>query len=298
MVAAIPVPAERPERLISVSREHGVLAVYAHPDDEAHVGGTMAHFRERGVPVTLICATRGEVGEISDESLATPETLGYVRELELRAAMAQLGVLDVRFLDYRDSGMEGTPENEDRRSFHQAPAEEAVERIVRVMRDARPRIVLTWEPGGGYGHPDHIACHNHTVAAFDAAGDAGAYPEAGEPWQPDELYYGRLPIKKLGKAVEELEKRGLLPDDFPQEFRDRLREAREEPDPVISVRLDARPYDRTKHRSAGMHRSQWGEGSIFAGMPDDLRQLAFGDELFYRMRPEWPEEAEPSEGFE
>ena len=283
---------------MSVSRDHGVLAVYAHPDDENQVAGTMAHFRERGVPVTLICATRGEVGEISDEALATQETLGYVRELELRAAMAQLGVWDVRFLDYRDSGMAGTPENEDRRSFHQAPAAEAVERIVRVMREVQPRIVLTWEPDGGYGHPDHVACHTHTVAAFEAASDVSAYADAGEPWQADELYYGRLPIKRLGEVVDELEKRGLLPEDFPQEFRDRLREARAEPEPVISVRLDVRPYGETKHRSAGMHRSQWGEGSIFAGMPDDLRELAFGDELFYRMRPAWPEDAEPSEGFE
>jgi LmbE family N-acetylglucosaminyl deacetylase len=97
----------------------GLLAIYAHPDDETFgVGGTMAKYADRGVPVTMVCATRGEVGEIAPGTDATPETLGQFREQELRDAMAILGVHDVRFLDYRDSGMRGTPENEDPRNLH------------------------------------------------------------------------------------------------------------------------------------------------------------------------------------
>src|SRR5207249_130525 len=152
-----------------------VLATYGHPDDEGQATGTLARLLQRGAQVTLLCATRGEVGEISDLSLATPETLQYVRELELRAAMAQIGLSDVRFLPYRDSGMAGTPENEDPRALHAQPAETVVGDLVRLIRDVRPHVVLTWEPGGGYGHPDHIAVHKHTVAAFEAAGDAAQF---------------------------------------------------------------------------------------------------------------------------
>lgn len=96
-----------------------ILAVYGHPDDEGQVTGTLAHFIANGAVATLVCATRGEVGEISDPALATQETLWYTRELELRAAMAQIGLADVRFLPFRDSGMVGTPENDDSRSLHQ-----------------------------------------------------------------------------------------------------------------------------------------------------------------------------------
>lgn len=107
-----------------------VLAAYGHPDDEGQVTGTLASFVARGAAVTLVCATRGEVGEISDPSLGTPETLGYVRELELRAAMAQIGLADVRLLPFRDSGMDGSPENADPRCLHQQPAEVVVGHMV------------------------------------------------------------------------------------------------------------------------------------------------------------------------
>src|SRR5687768_16277194 len=105
----------------SDSMSQTVLVVVAHPDDEVFgMGGTMARLIDDGPAVTVVCAPRGEVGEISDPALATPETLGEVREQELRNAMRELGVEDVRFLDYRDSGMAGTPENEDTRAFIQA----------------------------------------------------------------------------------------------------------------------------------------------------------------------------------
>ena len=160
-----------------------ILAAYGHPDDEGQVTGTLAAFIARGAKVTLVCATRGEVGEISDPALATPDTLGYVRELELRAAMAQIGLSDVRLLPYRDSGMAGTPENDDPRSLHQQPAEAVVAQLVAVIRELRPHAVFTWDPSGGYGHPDHVAVHKHMVAAFDAAGDAAQFPEAGAAWR-------------------------------------------------------------------------------------------------------------------
>src|SRR5687767_1476631 len=136
--------------LVSKSRgdmmSAALMAVYAHPDDEVFgVGGAMGYYADRGVKTILVCATRGEVGEISDPALATPETLAEVREQELRCAASTLGVSELIFLDYRDSGMDGTPPNQDPRAFIQANPEEAIEKLVRLIRREQPQVVLTFE---------------------------------------------------------------------------------------------------------------------------------------------------------
>ena len=145
------------------------MTVFAHPDDETFsVGGSMAAAVDAGWRVVSVCATRGEVGEIADPSLATPETLGAVRESELRAACAALGVSDVRFLGHRDSGMEGTPENADPRAFARQPDERIVAELLDHFRELGPDVVVTFEPGGVYGHPDHKKISRTATAAFDA----------------------------------------------------------------------------------------------------------------------------------
>src|SRR5512136_839916 len=171
-----------------------LLALFAHPDDEAFgTGGTIAHYATDGTCVTLVCATRGEVGEIAEGTGATPQTLGEVRENELRCAAETMGVREVIFLGYRDSGMAGTPENQHPQAFVNAPAEEVVRQLVEIIRRVRPEVVVTFEPHGGYGHPDHIAIHNYTVAAFHAAADGARYPDLGAPWQAERLFYTALP---------------------------------------------------------------------------------------------------------
>jgi LmbE family N-acetylglucosaminyl deacetylase len=262
-----------------------ILAVYGHPDDEGQVTGTLAAFIARGAKATLVCATRGEVGEISDPSLGTPETLGYVRELELRAAMAQIGLIDVRFLPFRDSGMAGTPENEDARCFHQQPAEVVVAQLVATMREVRPHVVFTWDPNGGYGHPDHIAAHKHTVAAFEASGNGDVHPGAGEPWTPSYLYWGAFTMKRFAGMFLELQKRGLMPEGIDPERRERFEKAMAEPDPPVSNSVNVREFVAAKRRAASMHRSQFGENSMMARIPDDLRESFYGEERFFRARP-------------
>ncbi len=188
----------------------GLLAIFAHPDDETFgVGGTMAHYRDRGVPVTMVCATRGEVGEIAPGTDATPETLGRFREQELRDACAILGVSDVRFLDFRDSGMAGTPENDDPRCLHRAEPERVIEPLVHVIREVRPDVIATWDASGGYGHPDHIAVHHHATAAFHAAADAARYPSAGDGWRVPALFYNAIPVEEFMNLFEEARKRGI-----------------------------------------------------------------------------------------
>lgn len=274
-----------------------VLAVYGHPDDEGQVTGSLARFIADGDRVTLVCATRGEVGEISDAALATPENLWYVRELELRASMAQIGLSDVRLLPFRDSGMDGTPENEDPRSLHQQPPEVVVQELVRVMREVKPHLVFTWDPTGGYGHPDHIAVHKHTVSAFDAAGNPEAYPDAGEAWSPHRLYWGARTMKRFAGVFLEMERRGLLPEPIAPERRERFDKAMSEPDPPASVILDVSAHIPLKRAAAGMHRSQFGENSMFARIPDDMRAHFYGEERFYQARPEWPEGQPPHNDF-
>jgi len=270
-----------------------VLATYAHPDDEGQATGVLARFLKHGAQVTLVCATRGEVGEISHEELATPETLGYVRELELRAAMSQIGLKDVRFLPYRDSGMDGTPANQDPRCLHAQPAEVVVGQLVFLMRELRPHVVFTWDPSGGYGHPDHIAVHRHTLAAFEQAGDPAAFPESGTPWQPKELFWGARTMKQFAGMYLELERRGMLPEPIDPERRKRFETAMHDPDPPASLVLDVSDLVDEKRAAAGMHRTQFGENSIFARIPEEFRQQFYGEERFYRGRPEGAHPAEP-----
>jgi LmbE family N-acetylglucosaminyl deacetylase len=274
-----------------------VLAVYGHPDDEGQATGTLAAFLDAGSEVTLLCTTRGEVGEISDPALSTPETLGYTRELELRAAMAQLGLADVRFLPFRDSGMDGTDDNERPEAWHQQTPEVAVPAVLEVMRDVRPHLVFTWQADGGYGHPDHIAAHRHTLAAFDICGDPEAYPESGAAWEPERLYWGARMMSRFVTARLEMEKRGLLDEPIDDETRARFEEMLARPAPPVSVVVDTSNYVTQKRAAAAMHRTQFGDGGMWSKMPEDLTAQMYGEERFYQARPEWPEGDEPTEGF-
>jgi LmbE family N-acetylglucosaminyl deacetylase len=272
-----------------------ILAVYGHPDDEGQAAGTLALALAAGAQVTLVCATRGEVGEISDPALATPETLGYVRELELRAAMAQLGLADVRFLPHRDSGMEGTPPNEDPRALVRQPSPAVVGELVALIRELRPQLVFTWDPAGGYGHPDHLAVHVHVLAAFDAASDPAAYPDRGAAWAPDRLYWGAETMRRWVTVFIELERRGLVaPDEIDPRWRERAAALEGEPDPPVSLLVDVQFHVEAKRRAARMHRTQFGERSLFARIPPELEREFFGVERFYRARPPWPDGAPPA----
>ncbi|MGH9029326.1 MAG: PIG-L family deacetylase, partial [Acidimicrobiales bacterium] len=177
-----------------MSRGLCLLTVHAHPEDEASKGaGTVALYHAEGVRTVLVCCTGGEEGDILNPAMDRPEVrseLPRVRMEELRASCAAIGYDELVLLGYRDSGMPGTEANERPDCFARAPLAEAVERLVTVIRKERPQVVVTYdEDQKGYPHPDHLRVHEISVAAFDAAGDPGAFPAAGEPWQPLKLYY-------------------------------------------------------------------------------------------------------------
>jgi LmbE family N-acetylglucosaminyl deacetylase len=245
--------------------ENSILAIYAHPDDEAFAtGGTIACYAASSTPVYLVCATRGEAGEISDPAYASPENLGEVREDELRCAAETMGVQELIFLDYRDSGMVGTPENEDPRAFSNAPAEEVVPQLVRIIRRLKPLVVLTFEPNGGYGHPDHIAIHNHTVAAFHAAADPKKYPELGSAWQATRLFYTAIPRSFFVKMRSEMEKQNIDTSEF-EIFEDT---SIGWPDKKVNVSIDVSETVEDKWSALECHRTQFGPGNLFRRLPE------------------------------
>jgi mycothiol S-conjugate amidase len=181
-----------------------LLTVHAHPDDEASKGApTLAKYKAEGVHTVLVCCTGGEEGDLQNPSLRepgqpfhglTPEQdkllLAQLRPQELALSAEIIGFDEVVMLGYRDSGMPESPANVHPDSFHMAPLDEAVGRLVAVIRRERPQVIITYgDDQRGYLHPDHLKVHDISLPAFERAGDPAWYPEAGEPWQPSKLYY-------------------------------------------------------------------------------------------------------------
>ncbi|MHB8437827.1 MAG: mycothiol conjugate amidase Mca [Acidimicrobiales bacterium] len=171
-----------------------LLTVHAHPDDEASKGAaSVARYHAEGVRTVLVCCTGGEQGDILNPAMDTPEVradIGAIRARELEVATDAIGYDRVVMLGYRDSGMPDTEANADPRSFAQAPLDEAVGRLVAVVRGERPQVMVTYdEDQSGYPHPDHLRVHDISIAAFEAAADPSRYPDDGAPWQPRKLYY-------------------------------------------------------------------------------------------------------------
>ena len=244
-----------------------LLGAFAHPDDEGIVSGALLQYSTSGVETGLVCATRGEVGEIADPALATPENLGQVREGEMRAAAEVLGVHNLWFLDYRDSGMAGTPENTDSRAFAQASAAEVVGKLVKIMRQFRPQVIVTFDESGAYGHPDHIAIYRYTTSAFHAAADAVQYPDLGPAHSVSKLYYSSFPRSAL-RAIGEW----MSTQNYEGSFSGLDPEKLGIPDEQISVWLNVEPWREQKDRSRSMHRTQLDPNNLMAKIPEEIQR--------------------------
>lgn len=254
-----------------------LLVALAHPDDETFgSGGAMARAVSEGHRVVIVCATRGEVGEIADPSLATPETLGQVREGELRAAARALGVEDVRFLGYRDSGMAGTPENRHPAALVNADPAEVVDRLVRQLRDVRPEVVVTFEPGGIYGHPDHVTISERVTAAVAAAGDPARYPAAGTAHDVPRLYYISLPKSVLLEFQRAARSAGIQ-----WGVADGMQIDKAVDDADVDAALDVTPWIDRKRAAVEAHATQ--KGTV-AQMPDGFQERMLSREWFVLVR--------------
>ncbi|MFA5307971.1 MAG: PIG-L family deacetylase [Dehalococcoidales bacterium] len=233
----------------------------AHPDDESFgVGGTLAQYAADGVKVYYICATRGEVGEVEPEMLKGYESIADLRTHELECAGKALGLTGVIYLGYRDSGMAGTADNKHPQALAAAPLDEAAGRIVKILRKLKPQVVITFDPIGGYHHPDHIAIHQATVKAFQAAADAAQYPEAGPPYRPQKLYYHVFPHRWLKFTVRVMTLLGRDMHHFGKNRDIDLAEMTQEEFPVHAVVRLKKPANEMRARAAACHASQMGGG--------------------------------------
>jgi mycothiol S-conjugate amidase len=183
------------------------MQVHAHPDDEASKGsGTTARYAAEGVRNVLVCCTGGEAGDILNPAVehpGSPEALYEMRMAELRESVRVLGYDALHLLGYHDSGMPDTEDNARPDNFANAPLDEAVGRLVRIIREERPQVIITYrDEQNFYPHPDHLRVHEISGPAFELAGDPEAYPDLGPPWQPSKLYYVGWSIARV-KALHE-----------------------------------------------------------------------------------------------
>ncbi len=244
----------------------GLLGVFAHPDDEAYsLAGCMARYTDEGIPAAILCFTRGEAGMIAEGSGATRENLGEVREAELRAACAAVGVTDVRIVGTPDGGTKAN--------------EAGVETIAATMRELKPSVLVTMEPQGVTRHPDHIAVSKMTTEAFEKVRQEGFLQR---------FYYAALPESWLKTLAAELESRGLpsffKPDDplAPQAA----------PDESVACIVDCARWAHRKADALRAHLTQSME--MIAWMPEEMLEPVLGPEAFQRQYPP-REDGEPLE---
>ncbi|WP_420113813.1 mycothiol conjugate amidase Mca [Pseudactinotalea sp.] len=259
------------------------MAVHAHPDDESSKGAaTMARYAAEGVEVLVVTCTGGERGDVLNPKLADdPEVkrdLPGLRRREMAAAAAALGVQQ-RWLGYVDSGLpEGDPLPDlPPGCFALEPLEQAAEALVRVVREFRPHVMTTYNEEGGYPHPDHIMCHKVSVAAFDAAGDAARFPNAGPAWEPLKLYYDHGFSRSRVRAVHE----ALLARREPSPFEPWLeRWSDADAEREVTTRIECSDYFDQRDRALLAHATQIDPDGFFFAVPRDLERAVWSVEEF------------------
>ena len=235
-----------------------LLAVLAHPDDESFgLGGTLALYASRGYDVYYVCATRGEVGTVDAEHLKGFKDTAEMRTDELMRAGKELGLKEIFFLGYRDSGMPGTEDNKHPDAQINAPIDEVAGRVVKHIRTLKPEVVLTFDPIGGYKHPDHIHIHKATVLAFENSDNASFHPEAGAPFKAKALYYQVFPKGLLKAGVRVMPLFGKDPTKFGRNGDINIKELADVSFP-IHVRLNVQPVSEAKRKASEAHASQGG----------------------------------------
>ncbi|SDG90810.1 N-acetyl-1-D-myo-inositol-2-amino-2-deoxy-alpha-D-glucopyranoside deacetylase [Sinosporangium album] len=260
-----------------------LLLVHAHPDDESiGTGATMAHYAAQGAHVTLVTCTLGEEGEVIPEDLRhlaadRDDTLGDHRIDELAKACEALGVTDHRFLGgpgrWRDSGMMGVAANEHPRAFWQADLDEAAGELVKVIREVRPQVLVTYDENGFYGHPDHIQAYRVSWRAFELAADP-AYGE-GTPWRISKFYFTAIATSVMRRADEALREAGT--SFFPNEIDDLPFGSA---DADITTEIDARAHVRAKLGAMRAHATQISVDAPWFALSNNIGQEALGVEHY------------------
>jgi mycothiol S-conjugate amidase len=263
-----------------------LLSVHAHPDDESSKGpATVARYHANGVHAVLVCCTGGEEGDILNPAMDRPEVrenLAEVRRQELATATSIIGYDEVVMLGYRDSGMAGTEANKNPDSFAMAPLDEAVGRLVAIIRRVRPQVIITYpEEQTQYPHPDHLRVHEISVLAFDAAGDPDAYPEAGAPYEPAKLYYSVWSVSRMRALHEKFLELGLE-SPLGERWLSRLDE-----EPNFTTSISTEGYDDVRGEALRSHATQVDPSSrMWFGLPPEVQRTVhpFDEYLLARSR--------------
>src|SRR5689334_8714220 len=258
-----------------VSEQRRLMCVHAHPDDESSKGAaTMAKYVREGVDVLVVTLTDGSRGSVLNPALDNPETLANITEIraaEMDRAREILGVRQV-FMGWVDSGL---PEGDPRPPlpegcFAVGDLAEQTAALVELVRKERPHVMTTYDENGGYPHPDHIRCHEVSMAAFEAAGDPLAFPEAGEPWQPSKLYYSFTFHKARLVALHE----ALLARDLESPYAEWLEQWVDKPgdDERVTTRVECGDYFPLRDDALRAHATQVDPDGRWFHVPLDLQQ--------------------------
>ncbi|MFJ8072930.1 N-acetyl-1-D-myo-inositol-2-amino-2-deoxy-alpha-D-glucopyranoside deacetylase [Streptomyces sp. NPDC096176] len=263
-----------------------LLLVHAHPDDESiNNGATMALYAAAGAQVTLVTCTLGEEGEVIPAELAhlapdREDRLGQHRIGELAAAMKELGVTDHRFLGgpgrFRDSGMMGLEQNRREGAFWSADVDEAAGYLVEIIRSVRPQVLVTYDPDGGYGHPDHIQTHRVAMRAAELAAEPAFRRDLGAPHAVAKIYWNRVPRSAAEEGFARLRAIGA---GFPG-----IAEIGDVPgvvdDSEITAEIDGTAYADRKAAAMRAHATQIAVDGAFFALSNDLGQPLFTTEYY------------------
>lgn len=260
-----------------------LMHVHAHPDDESSKGAaTTAKYVAEGVDVHVVTCTGGERGSILNPKMDRPDVLENITEVRRREMEAARDILGIRqdWLGFIDSGW---PEGDPRPPlpegcFALQPVEEAAEPLVRLMREFRPHVVTTYDENGGYPHPDHVMCHQVSVAAFEAAGDPERYPDAGEPWQPLKLYYHHSFHRSRTQALHD----AMLARGLESPYAERLEKWKPDPawDARITTQVPCAEYFDVRDRALLAHATQIDPDGHWFACPREVHQEAWPTEDF------------------
>lgn len=266
-----------------------LLLVHAHPDDESiNNGTTMAKYAAEGAQVTLVTCTRGEEGEVIPPDLAhlapdREDRLGPHRVGELAAAMKELGVTDHRFLGgpgrFRDSGMMGAEQNRRDGAFWNTDVDDAAPYLVEIIRSVRPQVLVTYDPDGGYGHPDHIQAHRVAMRAAELAAEPAFRRDLGDAHEIAKVYWNRVPRTVAEEAFARLRSSGAFPrvaavDDVPGVVDDEL----------ITAEIGGADHAERKAAAMRAHATQIAVEGTFFALSNNLGQPIFATEYYQLVR--------------
>ncbi|ARC56222.1 Mycothiol S-conjugate amidase [Frondihabitans sp. 762G35] len=260
-----------------------LLAVHAHPDDESSKGSaTYAHYRKRGVEVLVVSCTGGEQGSILNENLEArahaERDIAGLRVLEMARAQEAMGI-DHAWLGYSDSGLPGEGESVAVNSFATIPLETSTEPLVRILRRFKPHVLVTYDENGGYPHPDHIRCHEVSVAAYEAAADPARYPDAGPAWQVSKLYYDRIMNASKMRAIQHQLSVELPDSPLNEKMVEMMEWMGARPD-LSTTHVDVSDSFDARDAALRAHASQVSPDSAFFFWPNDLQKRAWPTEDF------------------